>query len=44
VRWYEFKLGDKTGGELLAAFELLEINPVKKTLYFFFERFYLIFE
>jgi hypothetical protein len=26
--WYEFKIGDKRAGELLAAFELIEINPV----------------
>ncbi|CAF1359491.1 unnamed protein product [Rotaria magnacalcarata] len=25
-RWYEFKIGDKQGGELLALFELIEIN------------------
>ncbi|UJR23948.1 hypothetical protein I4U23_026916 [Adineta vaga] len=25
--WFEFKIGDKRAGELLAAFELIEINP-----------------
>jgi hypothetical protein len=28
-RWYEFKFGDKRGGELLALFELIEVNPVR---------------
>jgi len=27
-RWYEFKFGDKRAGELLALFELIEVNPV----------------
>ncbi|CAF4619716.1 unnamed protein product, partial [Rotaria socialis] len=26
LRWYEFKIGDKQAGELLALFELVEIN------------------
>ncbi|CAF1235979.1 unnamed protein product [Adineta ricciae] len=26
-QWYEFKMGDKRAGELLAAFELIEMNP-----------------
>lgn len=27
-KWYEFKIGEKTAGELLAAFELIEIDEV----------------
>lgn len=27
-RWYEFKFGEKRAGELLAVFELIEVNPV----------------
>ncbi|CAF4213866.1 unnamed protein product, partial [Rotaria sordida] len=27
LKWYEFKLGEKKTGELLAIFELVEINP-----------------
>ena len=30
-RWYEFKLGEKKAGELLAVFQLIEINPVKSS-------------
>ncbi|CAF3968536.1 unnamed protein product, partial [Rotaria sordida] len=26
-KWYEFKLGEKQAGELLAVFELVEVNP-----------------
>jgi len=26
--WYEFKYGEKRAGELLAVFQLIEINPV----------------
>jgi len=26
--WYELKIGERRVGELLAAFELIEINPV----------------
>ena len=27
-QWYEFKFGEKRAGELLAVFELIEVNPV----------------
>ena len=28
-RWYEFELGEKKGGELLAVFELVEVDSVR---------------
>lgn len=28
-QWYEFKLGEKKAGELLAVFELIELDPVR---------------
>ena len=28
-RWYEFKLGDKKAGELLAVFQLIELDRVR---------------
>ena len=28
-RWYEFKLGEEKAGELLAVFELIEVDPVR---------------
>lgn len=31
-QWYEFKFGEKRAGELLAVFELIEINPVNSSM------------
>ncbi len=31
-QWYEFKFGEKRAGELLAVFELIEVNPVNLLL------------
>jgi hypothetical protein len=37
-QWYEFKFGDKRAGELLAVFELIEVNPVKQSRLTFFSQ------
>jgi hypothetical protein len=41
--WFEFKFGEKRAGELLAVFELIEVNSVNSSIYISYSKISIFF-